>query len=651
MVGVLMQISSALLAVAAFVMGLQQEEALSPYIFDWLNVGHYTVALGIQQDFPALLMLMVTAIISSLVQVFSSSYMKNDPSYRRFFAFLGLFTFAMYGVVLCTDLLLIYVSWELVGFCSYMLIGFWREKNKAVRAAKKAFVVNRIGDVGFVIALMCLFGLFGTTNLQLLSGQVLTVLANPENVWWVGLAGVGLMLAAMAKSAQWPFSVWLPDAMEGPTPVSALIHAATMVAAGIYLLARVFFLLLPEVQEVLAFIGLMTAFFAAYAALGQNDIKKVLAYSTISQLGYMVIGIGVGAIDAAFFHLVTHAFFKAGLFLGAAAIIHKLHKLHDHSDTHFDAQDIRIMGGLRHRMPVTFWSFMVSAAALAGIPLFSGFLSKDMILSASWHYAMAEGGVTYLLPVIGLLTALMTAFYTGRLFFRIFMVKPSELIQQHGEVITDPGKRMRYPLVILAVASLGIVFSLNPIHGVHGWLHHNLSFDAFDWSLVGVEIEVLSIFLTAIGLGLAWWLYLRKDAFGQLVRKPSVLRSLSTHFFYFNELYAGSVNTITKMAALLNSVPSADGIIVRTTLWSSVVVRRFDNGVVDALVRVVGVINVLLAHLLAFFDRYFVDGVVKGLVYLTGFSGKVTKSVQDGKVQVYIVWSILLLIGLLWIIL
>ncbi|MEH0155827.1 NADH-quinone oxidoreductase subunit L [Limibacter armeniacum] len=621
---------------------------------EWLHVAGYTVAFGVKLDTLSHIMLAMVSLVSLLVHIFSSSYMHGDPNFKRYFSLLGLFTFAMFGVIITDNLLLIYIFWELVGFSSYLLIGFWRTKESAVRAAKKAFVVNRFGDAGFMLSLMIIFAVFHTTDLDSLYQAVKGGEAIGVESWLLVLAGFGLFLGAIAKSAQVPMAVWLPDAMQGPTPVSALIHAATMVAAGIYLLIRMNFLLTPEIQHLITLTGTVTAFMAGFAALTQYDIKRILAFSTISQLGYMMVGIGVGAVDASFFHLITHAFFKAGLFLGAGSVIHSMHQVSCDICKGFDAQDIRFMGNLRKYMPKTFVGFTICAAALAGLPFFSGFLSKDAILAGTMVYAEANGGIAYLVPVMGFLTALLTAIYAGRLIFTVFFGDlgiakkcPSCFIEP-----LETGKRMVYPILLLAALSLWVVYSINPFGG-HNWITDSVGLSHLDVSSVHLMAEVISVLLAVTGVVITYMMYVTgtlKPLKNTLFPRNSWMRSLSFNFFYLNEIYNIGAASFIRTARVFNNTATPESNIVKGTLWLSVFVRNFDNGIVDAFVRFFGVTNVIIAHLYAFFDRYFVDGVVNGIVFFTGRAGLVTRSVQGGKLQVYLVWAILLLVLLIWII-
>jgi NADH-quinone oxidoreductase subunit L len=437
------------------------------YSFNWLKWGNYDLTIGYAIDNMGIMMLVVVTLVSSLVHLYSVGYMHGDPKYSRFFAFLSLFSFSMLGLVLVDNLLMIYCFWELVGLSSYLLIGFWHEKDSAANAGKKAFITNRIGDAGMLIGILLVFTTLGTLNLHeiaagvtagKLSGGVLTA------------AGVLLFCGAIGKSAQFPLHVWLPDAMEGPTPVSALIHAATMVAAGVYLVARLFVILTFDASLVIAYIGGFTALFAATIAVAQNDIKRVLAYSTLSQLGYMVMALGAGAYMAGFFHLVTHAMFKACLFLGSGSIIHAMHHALHHIHSDADPQDMRNMGGIRKLMPLTFWTFLIATISLSGVPLTSGFLSKDAILGGSLAFAMIHPK-HWILPVLGFSAAILTAFYMFRLIYLTFFgtFRPGE--KAEAELHESPWV-MTLPLVVLAALSISIFFvapGTNPFNPGKGW--------------------------------------------------------------------------------------------------------------------------------------------------------------------------------------
>ncbi|MBC8244599.1 MAG: NADH-quinone oxidoreductase subunit L [Verrucomicrobia bacterium] len=396
----------------------------------WLAIGGLQIDIGLQINGLSKLMLCVVTGVGSLIHIFSLGYMKEDRDISRYFAFLSLFVFSMLGIVLADNFVMMFIFWELVGVSSYLLIGFWFEKPSAADAAKKAFLTNRVGDFGFLIGILVVWAALGSVEFGDLAKAV-----SGETAMITGLAGFLIFCGAMGKSAQVPLHVWLPDAMEGPTPVSALIHAATMVAAGVYMLCRVFFLIDGTwAMEAVAWIGGLTSLLAALMAVQQDDIKRILAYSTLSQLGYMVMAVGLGSPDAAMFHLTTHASFKALLFLGAGSVIVALH--HE--------QDIWKMGGLRERMPKTYWTFLIGTMALCGVPLFSGFFSKEAILDVALENNL-------LLFLVAVFVALLTTFYMTRLFIVAFMGKPRS---SHAEQAKESPAVMTVPLLVLAVPSV-----------------------------------------------------------------------------------------------------------------------------------------------------------------------------------------------------
>ncbi|MFH1734537.1 MAG: NADH-quinone oxidoreductase subunit L [bacterium] len=438
--------------------------------FHWFNFGDYALKIGINLDNMAIMMLVVVSVVSALVHLFSVGYMKGDIRYSRFFAFLSFFSFSMLGLVLADNIFIIFCFWELVGVSSYLLIGFWYEKQSASDAAVKAFVVNRIGDAGMLVGIMLVFTHIGTLNLN----EVIAAVGRGELTGTLLTAtGICLFCGAVGKSAQFPLHVWLPDAMEGPTPVSALIHAATMVAAGVYLTARIFPILTPEAGQVIAYVGGFTALFAATIAVAQNDIKRVLAYSTLSQLGYMVMALGAGAYTAGFFHLCTHAMFKAALFLGSGSVIHAMHASLHSIHSHADAQDMRNMGGLKKYMPTTYWTFLLATVALSGVPLTAGFLSKDAILGGTLAYAQLNPG-NWLLPVFGFGAAILTAFYMFRLVYLTFHGKyrMGEEAEKH---LHEAPASMVIPVGTMAVLSFFLFWTLpgiNPADAGKGWFNN-----------------------------------------------------------------------------------------------------------------------------------------------------------------------------------
>lgn len=437
---------AALLTLATGLDFLANPEIFQLTLWTWIQVGSFAPGVAFYFDGLTLVMMSVITGVGFLIHLFSTEFMEQDESYARYFAYLNMFVAAMLVLVMADNLLLLYLGWEGVGVCSYLLVGFWYQNSANGQAARKAFIVTRIGDTAMALGLFLLFTELGTLDIQAMVG-----IAN--ETWQVGdniplIACLLLLAGAVGKSAQLPLHTWLPDAMAGPTPVSALIHAATMVTAGVYLIARThgLFLLAPEAMMAVAVIGIATTLMAAFTALMQSDIKRILAYSTISQIGYMFLALGVGAWTAGIFHLMTHAFFKALLFLGSGAIIHCLH--HEHN--------IFKMGGLRTRMPVTFWSFMIGSAALAALPMTSGFFSKDQILLQAYQMP----GMGPWLWLAGLLGALLTAIYSFRLVFVVFF----------GGAKTEPDKdtgwRMALPLTVLCGLSLIGGYFIIPVQDV-----------------------------------------------------------------------------------------------------------------------------------------------------------------------------------------
>ena len=468
--------------------GVEVNVGPGPFAADFLNAGDLSLKLGMVIDSLSITMLLIVTFLSFVIQLYSMGYMRGDPRIHWFFAVVALFTAAMLGLVLANNLIILYVSWELVGLCSYLLIGYWWEKPSAREAAKKAFVITRIGDVGLLIGILVLFKATGSFEIDEIFTQLRTGAIPGETVT---LAAILMFLGAMGKSGQFPLHVWLPDAMEGPTPVSALIHAATMVTAGVYLVARMFPLFVASDAAILVVltIGTITAILAALLALVETDMKRVLAYSTISQLGYMMFALGTGSVTAAMLHLGGHAFFKALLFLGAGAVMHSAGGI----------VDINRLGGLRRKMPVTTWTFIIGALSLAGFPLLSGFWSKDLILNSAF-----AGGhwVTF---AVGVVTAGLTAFYMFRVIFRVFFgeARSDEARNAH------PAERLlTLPLVVLAFFAV-----------VFGWLGSKLVGDPFGRFVFAVEqveahgesiwVVVLSSAAAIMGILAAYSVYQR----------------------------------------------------------------------------------------------------------------------------------------------
>jgi len=487
-----------------------------PHPVHWLVIGSVTIDFSMITDPLALLMLLVVTGVGSAIHIYSLGYMKGDPGFSRYFACLSLFTFSMLGIVISSNFIQIFIFWELVGLSSYLLIGFWFEKPSAVEAGKKAFLVNRIGDFGMMLGILLLWSHAGTFDFTELQQKVPTL---DLSVGTLALIGSLIFCGAVGKSAQVPLHVWLPDAMEGPTPVSALMHAATMVAAGVYMLCRVSWLILPSAgaSTLIASIGGITALMAATIAIAQNDIKRILAYSTLSQLGYMVMAVGLGGPTQAMFHLTTHAFFKALLFLGAGSVILALH--HE--------QDIWKMGGLWKKTPITFWTFLIGTVALAGVWPFSGFYSKDEILLLAFER-------NHVLFVMAVAAAFLTAYYMGREVFVVFLGKPRD---QHAyDHAHESPLVMTVPLMFLAVLSIiagwhsKVPEFLGPPHEAE---HHS-------WLLTsGLLVVPLLGFLVAAKV------YWRPDPSDAPVK--AALGKLWTwveNKYYFDELYAWIVKHI-----------------------------------------------------------------------------------------------------------
>ena len=510
-------LASFLLAVSAFFQ-LPDGGALVDRMFPWITAGELHVDFALRVDALSAVMILVITGVGFLIHVYSIGYMAEDADVARYFAYLNLFTAAMLVLVMAENLLLLFVGWEGVGLCSYLLIGFWYTDDEKASAGKKAFIVNRIGDAGFLLGLFVLFWSLGEHGVWTLSFTDIQANASVLSVGTVTAVCVLLFIGATGKSAQIPLYVWLPDAMAGPTPVSALIHAATMVTAGIYLIARLHFLyaVSPTALALVAYIGAGTALFAATIALVQTDIKRVLAYSTVSQLGYMFLGLGVGAYGAAVFHLMTHAFFKALLFLGAGSVIHGMS----------DEQDIGKMGGLRHTMPTTYWTFAVGCLAIAGVPLLSGFFSKDLILEEA--YAAPHGSAV--LWLLGTLGAGLTAFYMFRLLFVTFWGE-TRADHEVADHIHESPSVMTVPLIVLAVLSvIGGYFSVP----------HFLQavFDQHHAAHVSFVVRYLPTLVGLAGIGLAYVLYVREPGRAErLGQQLAGLHTLLLNKYYIDEIY------------------------------------------------------------------------------------------------------------------
>jgi len=545
----------------------------------WFSMNGLSIEMGVLIDPTSAMMLFVVTLVASLVQIYSLGYMHGDPGFSRFYAYLSLFAASMLGLVISSNLLQMFVFWELVGLCSYLLIGFWFFKYSAREAAKKAFITTRTGDFGLLLGILLLQINFGTLDLLEL-GQMIPNFQEYTYLTYGGLTAIAaiLFLGPIGKSGQFPLHVWLPDAMEGPTPVSALIHAATMVVAGVYLVGRtlILFKTVPGAMAFVAFMGGFTALFAASIAITQTEMKKILAYSTVSQLGYMMLALGAGSLTASMFHLMTHAFFKALMFLGAGSVLHAMH----------NEASIWKYGGLKKHMPITYWTFLIGCLAIAGIFPFAGFFSKDEILlvvKEASHGANFAGLYT-LLFWMATVTAAMTAFYMFRMFFICFH---GELRDKHAHPHESPFS-MAMPLVVLAVLSVfgGMVGAPWLEHGFGyyvrlGEYHH----PQLDWAII-----IVSTVLALGSIFMAYWIY-GKNAISHeaLAKKFAPLYKLSFNKFYIDEIY----------------------------LW---IIHNIIDG---------------LGKFLWWVDLKIVDGIVDGIGNTTKVIGSILRRVQTGKLQHY----------------
>ena len=591
---------SLLLSVSAFI-DVAQGEPITMTLYSWISSGTFKVDIGFYIDRLTVAMLLLVTIVSGLVHIYTIGYMHGESGYPRFFAYIALFTFSMLMLVMADNFLQLYVFWEAVGLCSYLLIGHWYDRKSANDAATKAFVVNRVGDFGFGLGVMLIFAIFGTLQYQEVFAGAASQAALTLNVgghWQVGvLTMICLLLfaGAVGKSAQFPLHVWLPDAMEGPTPISALIHAATMVTAGVFMVARLapLYNLSPAAMDVVAVTGGFTAIFTATIAITQNDIKRVVAYSTVSQLGYMMMACGLGVYTAGMYHLLTHGAFKALLFLGCGSVIIALH--HE--------QDIRRMGGLKDKLPITYWTFVIGSIALAGIPLTSGFFSKDEILIGAW----TAGTLGKTLAVVGLMTAFLTAFYSARLVFVAFW-GPSRVDPKHAQHIHEPSPTMTVPLMILAALAIitGYVgipeFLASVLPGPSGpaETHHG--------SPEAMAIMVIASLAGIGGIAAAYMIYVGSPGLSKRLAAqwPSAY-GLSLNKWYMDELYdAWIVKPTTEAADILwRGVDVAvidaavNGVARVVTFWSGML-RLLQSGQVQhyALAMALGAVAILGVYVL-----------------------------------------------------
>ena len=583
-------IGSFVLAVGAF-MDVRAGEVININLYSWIVSGDFNVSIGFLIDQLTAIMLIVVTSISSLIFIYSIGYMHGDKGYYRFFAYLSLFVFSMLMLVMANNFLLLYFGWEAVGLCSYFLIGFWFDRKSAANAGKKAFIVNRFGDFGFGLGVILVFLTFGSLEYVKVFGDAGSVVGQTLNIFGYEVNTITvicllLFCGAVGKSAQIPLHVWLPDAMEGPTPVSALIHAATMVTAGVFMVARCnpLFTLSHTAMTTVAIVGGATAIFAATIALVQNDIKRIIAYSTVSQLGYMFLALGMGAYSAGIFHLYTHAYFKALLFLGSGSVIHTMH----------DEMNIQKMGGLKKYMPITYWTFIVASLSISGIPGLAGFFSKDEIL---WRTYLG-GDLGKFLWVLGTLAALMTAFYSFRLIYLTFHGKFRGTHEQEHHLHESP-RVMTIPLIFLAIGAVAAGWvGIPPLLMEHGdrigeflapVLGHpeGHGTHAEEWLVMG-----LSVLVGLTGIFTAYIMYLKKTELPyKLGAKFQPVYKLLLNKYWVDELY--------------------DKSIVQPTLKAS-----------DKII-------------LGFFDGIIIEGVVNGVPNLIGAFSQGLRKIQTGILSYY----------------
>ena len=611
------------------------------YLANWITSDTFIIDWALRVDSLTTTMLIVVTSVSACVHLYSIGYMSTDKSINRFMGYLSLFTFFMLMLVTSNNLLQMFFGWEGVGLASYLLIGFWNHKDSANKAAIKAFIVNRIGDFGFALGIVGIFFIFGSINFDIIFSK--SIFYENHKFLFLGLSlstldilCLLLFIGAMGKSAQLGLHTWLPDAMEGPTPVSALMHAATMVAAGVYLSVRLFPLFTPDALLFIAYVGGFTAIFAASIAITQNDIKKVLAYSTVSQLGYMILAVGTGAYVAGFFHLVTHAMFKACLFYGSGSVIHAMHhSLHNLNDHDTDPQDMRNMGGFKSKMPITYWTMLVATLAISGVPLFSGFLSKDAVLAGTLSFA-SHHPQHFLLPVFGFSAALITAFYMFRLIFMTFHNKP-KLPDVYKDIHESP-KPMVFPLILLSSLSVFIFYTLpyfNPLSD-HGWFMELIKAQdsmvpgnpSAQYIAEGIHHShtltmILSILVASLGILLSWAVYIKNSiSADDWSKKLGVYYNLSLNKYYFDENY--NKYLYQPFLRLSNRVSYIDWDLYdkyfingfgRITKWLSIVTGRTDY---DGL------------------DQTIIDGLGRSM----SKAGSSLKEVQTGRLQNYMLFAL-----------
>jgi len=594
----------------------------------WFTIGNTSLYAGVLLNNLSALMLLLVSLVALPVHIYSTAYMGHDENYKRYFSYLSLFCFSMLALVVVDNMFLFYAFWELVGFSSYLLIGFWFTRAKAVQANKKAFIMNRIGDVGLLVAIIILFTYYHTADIAQLFGNNAAVKAVQIPEQWQWIACIGIFLGVGAKSAQFPLHTWLPDAMEGPTSVSALIHAATMVAAGVFLLGRVYPMFNSIELDTLAIIGCFTAFMAATIALTQNDLKRVLAYSTISQLGFMIMAMGIGAYASSLFHLAAHAFFKCLLFLVAGIVIHQMQHVKDEHQLDIDPQDIRHMGGLRKSLPVTFIAAIIASLALIGIPLTSGYLSKDGILVQAFEWSDGRNWAYRLVPVFALVAGLLTAFYIARLIVKVFFGE-FRLLKHHSPIkphVGDGGWQYRLPLILLSICCLFPLFSMNPVVYERSWLINGLkqttTLERLDiyHTIIPVGATIVNIFV----MYFAYNMYAKRKTFE--FPQKGFLYNLSYNEWYIDKFYN---------AAIVKSVLG----LANTVSW-------VDRNVIDGFIHLLRNVVIVISKLTAWIDKYIIDGLLHLLTAIVQQIGNFARNFQSGKIQYYLFSMLVIVLAL-----
>lgn len=599
----------------------------------WIGFSAWHV--GIELGKIELLMLLLVSIISLLVAIFSYTYMHADKNFHLYFAYLLLFVFAMQMLIVADNFLQTYIFWELVGFCSYLLIGFWREKSQAVRASRKAFLINRIGDIGFLIGIFLIFQNFKTVSFGELEALVIQKAITERAVTWIGIC---IFFGAMAKSAQVPLHVWLPDAMQGPTPISALLHAATMVAAGVFLAVKAFFLFTPTALQFIQIVGAISMFWGAYKAIFESHIKKVLAYSTVSQLGLMFVAIGAGDREAGLFHLFTHAFFKAGLFLCVGVILYATHDFT--KKVPFDNENTYLLGGLRKKLPWVFRFYSIYMASLLGIPFSAGFLSKEKIMETLFLNANSTFSVSIF--IVTLVSFGLTAFYIAQqyraLFFGKFYLEiffPNFKFHFKKNTIT-----FFIPLIALAISSLWIVFSIHPFSIEKAWIFESLN---MPYKKSNAILPFMTISATFIGFTLGfqkyWAFEIKKSLFA---KKLFFLQLYLARSLQNRQIRKSLLTVIYFFKTFQNSIQMAHGVVFLAYQMHKI--DKFWSEMLDNIAK----LQVIIAHIIHWIDRALIDTFIHLLVWTGKVIGNSIRQLQGKEIQGYWFFIFTSLLIILW---